>query len=113
MRLSVELGAPAPESDASRPQGFRLRRLLDGRTECLSSEEGVVEMRKRIFCTFVVVLAVAGPAAAGTTPLGGVVVGTGNGAVLVATPGGKLTAVAGRAAVGTRVVLRHGKLVVV
>ena len=54
------------------------------------------------------------PAArAASSPLRGVVVGTGNGVVFAAAPGGKVTMLAGHAKLGTRVVFLHGRLVAV
>src|SRR4029079_5250555 len=61
----------------------------------------------------VVVLALAlASSAAASSPLHGIVVGTGNGVVFVAAPGGKVTVLAGHAKLGTRVVFKHGRLVV-
>jgi hypothetical protein len=71
----------------------------------------VVEVTKRIVLTVVLALALAGTAAASPS-LRGVVVGSGNGVVFVAAPGGKVTMVAGHAKLGTRVLVSHGRLVV-
>ena len=69
-------------------------------------------MTKRILPVVVVALALASSATA-SSPLRGIVVGTGNGVVFVAAPGGKVTMLAGHAKLGTRVVFRHGHLVAV
>jgi len=70
---------------------------------------------RRILLTVVVALVAAGPAGArtATTPLQGVVVGSHQGVLLVAAPGGGVTAVRGHASLGARVILRGGRLVVV
>ena len=72
-------------------------------------------MKKLMLSTILLALALAlaGTAAARHTssPVSGVVVGTGNGLVFVAGLGGKLTAVRGHASLGTRVAFRHGHLV--
>jgi hypothetical protein len=72
----------------------------------------VIEVTKRVLSVVVLALALAGTAAA-SSPLRGVVVGTGNGVVFVAAPGGKLTMIRGHAKLGTRVVFNHGRLVAV
>jgi len=71
----------------------------------------VIEVMKRVLAVAVLALAVVGSAVA-ASPLRGVVVGTGNGLVFVATPSGKVTMIRGHAKIGARVVLKQGRLVV-
>ena len=68
-------------------------------------------MSKRILLTAVLALALAGTAGA-SPAVRGVVVGSGNGVVFVAAPGGKVTMVPGHASLGTRVLVSHGRFVV-
>jgi len=76
----------------------------------LSTEEGVIEVTKRVLLTAALALVLAGTAAA-SSPLRGVVVGSGKGVVFVAGPAGKVTMVRGHARLGSRVVSQHGRLV--
>ena len=69
-------------------------------------------MTKQVLCVMVMALALAGSALA-SSPVRGVVVGTGKGVVFVAAPGGKVTMIRGQARLGTRVVFKQGRLVAV